>query len=80
MAELVKDKEEESSLSAVESAQRRETKHSRTFLNVTSEEGASSLLCLLLEKMQQRFCFRSWTGKFKKVSYIPIELFTFLIC
>lgn len=32
-----------------------------------------------LEKMQQRFCFCSWTGKFKKVSYIPIELFTFLI-
>lgn len=43
MAEMVKDKEEkEESLSAVESAQRRETRHSRTFLNVTSEAGESS--------------------------------------
>ncbi|KAK9928048.1 hypothetical protein M0R45_025202 [Rubus argutus] len=49
MAELVKDKEEESSLSAVESAQRRETKHSRTFLNVTSEEELLSAIRLETE-------------------------------
>lgn len=71
MAELVKDKEEESSLSAVESAQRRETKHSRTFLNVTSEEGASSwenattlLFSFLDWKIQESFIYSNWIVHF----------------
>ncbi|XP_004300201.1 PREDICTED: glycerol-3-phosphate acyltransferase, chloroplastic isoform X2 [Fragaria vesca subsp. vesca] len=50
MAEMVKDKEEkEESLSAVESAQRRETRHSRTFLNVTSEAELLSAIRLETE-------------------------------
>lgn len=68
MAELVKDTE--SPLSPIQNAQRRETNHSRTFLNTTTEEGESSLSFQL---------FGSWENATILDSYFWIEMFPFLI-